>query len=276
MWRQGVFSLTVNSPGLLTAAAWTDCPFFVRRQGSSSNLGSSASVTLTPLRDSTRVSRQSSVARSPRWRRLRSVRRFPSPHPLRTNGDGSSRAHPSSMQSGQCELHRRRNLHCMLLRRRHALQTSRIVHSQRWAQRLLTRPAGLDSPAPDLAHDGLRRPADPLRDGVGRPARVQPGLHGEAFHRGQPRLPHARRSFRRCLVRVHVFFPFCARPSDATGRIRISQGNCPQSPPGERMCYSHRHVIRFSPVRVDAILHPASHCPTHCPYTMVIYFGKSP
>ena len=86
---------------------------------------------------------------------------------------------------------------------------------------------GLDSPAPDLAHDGLRRPADLLRDGVGRLARVQPGLYGEAFHRGQPRLLHTRQSFRRCLVRVHVFFPFCARPSDATERIHISQGNCP-------------------------------------------------
>lgn len=86
---------------------------------------------------------------------------------------------------------------------------------------------GLDSPAPDLAHDGLRRPAGLLRDGVGRLARVQPGLYGEAFHRGQPRLLHTRQSFRRCLVRVHVFFPFCARPSDATERIHISQGNCP-------------------------------------------------
>ncbi len=77
---------------------------------------------------------------------------------------------------------------------------------------------GLDSPAPDFAHDGLRRPAEILRDGVGRPARVQPGLYREAVHCGQPRLL-PRQSFRRCLVCVHVFFPFCARPLDAAERI---------------------------------------------------------
>ena len=78
---------------------------------------------------------------------------------------------------------------------------------------------GLDSPAPDLAHDGLRRPAEFLRDGVGRLARVQSCLYGEAFHRGQPRLLRSRPSLGRRLVCVHICIPFCARPSGAAKRI---------------------------------------------------------
>ena len=78
---------------------------------------------------------------------------------------------------------------------------------------------GLDRPTLDLAHGGLRRPAELLRDGVERLARVQSCLYGEAFHRGQPHLLQDRPSFARCLVCVHVVFPFCVRPSGALDRI---------------------------------------------------------
>lgn len=57
------------------------------------------------------------------------MQRLLSLHPLQTDGDDSSRAHLSSMSSGQCELRWRQNLRCMPLRWKHALQTSRFVHS---------------------------------------------------------------------------------------------------------------------------------------------------